>query len=245
MATLRQTAIKTRASDIVNGKFIRKEGLEPSYVLTNLGQRISRIDLVGVIIDKFMSEEGNYSSITIDDDSESIRVKAFKENVNIFNKLELGNLVLVIGKVREYSNEIYIIPDMVKKITNSNYEILHRIEVLKQILEQKKMIEEIKKIKDKFSDLEEMKKHVEKEMGIDSDIIEGAIEIMDTGKSDNENYKLLVMKVMDKLDTGDGVEFKKLLEGTKLKENVFEGVINELLSDGTLYEPKPGILKRV
>jgi hypothetical protein len=245
MTTLRQTTIKTRASDIVNGKFVKKEGLEPSYVLTNIGQKISRVGLVGVVTDKFMSEEGNYSSITIDDDSESIRIKAFKEDVNIFDKIELGELVLVIGKVREYSNEIYIIPDMVKKMPNPNYEILHRIEVLKQILEQKKMIEEIKKIKNNFSDLEEMKKYAEKERGIDSDIIEGVLEIMDTGKDDNENYKSLVLKIMDKLDVGDGVEFKKLLEGTKLKENIFEGVINELLSDGVFYEPKPGVLKRV
>ena len=58
------------------------------------------------------------------------------------------------------------------------------------------------------------------------------------------DYKPLVLETLEKLDKGDGVEFKKLLEETKLPDNVFEEVINDLLSSGICYEPKPGMLKK-
>jgi hypothetical protein len=245
MENLRQTTVKARISDVANGKFIKKEGLEPSYVLTELGQKISRANLVGTIVDKFMSEDGNYSSITVDDDSDSIRIKAFKEDSSIFSNFEIGDFVMVIGKVREYAGENYIIPEIVKKIADPNYESLHGLEVLKQLLKQKKDLEKIKKEKDKFGNVEELKKHVKKEYDIDEDTVDAIIESLSTEGDFKEDYKPLILETLEKLDKGEGVEFKKLLEESKLPENVFEEAVNELLSDGTCYEPSPGIMKRV
>ncbi len=243
METLRQTMVKARISDVVNGRFVKKEGLDPSYVLTDLGQRISRVNLLGTVVDKFMSEDGNYSSITIDDDSDSIRVKAFREDTNIFDNLEIGDLVVVIGKVREYTDENYIIPEIVKKIANPNYEILHKLEVLKQLVQQKKILEKIKK--EKFSDTEELKKYAKEKYKIDTDAVEGIVETLSVEEESKEDFKPLILEILEKLDKGDGVEFKRLLEESKLPENAFEEVINELLSNGICYEPIPGVIKRV
>jgi len=239
METIRQTMVKARISDVVSGKFVKKEGLEPSYVLTDLGQRISRVNLLGTIVDKFMSEDGNYSSVTIDDDSDSIRVKAFKEDARIFENLEIGDLVMVIGKVREYVEENYIIPEIVKKIANPNYESLHKLEILKQLVKQKKIMEEING--KEIGDIEELKK----KYNVDAEALSGAVESLNTKEEKNEDYKPLVLETLDKLDKGKGVEFKKLLKESKLQENIFEEVINELLSNGTCFEPKAGVLKRV
>jgi len=244
METIRQTMVRARVSDITNGKFIKKEGLEPSYILTEFGQKISRVNLLGTIVDKFMSEDGNYSTITIDDDSDSIRVKAFKEDVRIFNNLEIGDLVMVIGKVREYSEEIYIIPEIIKKIVNPNFESLHKLEVLEQLVRQKKIMEEIK-VNEKIGDVEELKKYAKEKYNIDAEAVEGIVESLSTEEVTKEDYKPLVLEIFGKLDKGEGVKFKKLLEESKLQENEFDEVINELLSNGTCFEPKPGILKRV
>ena len=244
METLRQTMIKARIFDVVNGKFVRQEGMEPSYILTEIGDKISRVNILGTIVDKFMSEDGNYSTITVDDDSDSIRVKAFRENVDIFDNLEVGDLVMVIGKVREYVEENYIIPEIVKKIADPNYESLHKLEVLKRLLKQKKLLDDIKIEKEKFEDVEEFKKHVKEKYGVDS--IEGVIETMEVEEGTEEkDYKPLVLQKLEELDKGDGAEFRKLLEASKLPENEFEEVINELLSEGVCYEPAPGVIKKV
>lgn len=246
MEILRQTTSRARISDIVNGNFIRKEGFEPSYVLTDLGQRISRAYLIGTIVDKFMSENGNYSSITIDDDSDSIRIKAFREQVNIFDNFSVGDLVMVIGKVRNYADENYLIPEIIKKITDPNLESLHRLEVLKQSLLYKKALEIIKKERENFGDVEKLKKYVKKQYGIDVDIVDSILETFTIEEETKEkDYKPLLLETLDRLDEGEGVEFRKLLEESKLPENIFEEVINEILSDGICYEPKPGIIKRV
>jgi RPA family protein len=245
MENLRQTTVKARISDLVNSKFVKKEGLEPSYVLTELGQKISRANLVGTIVDKFMSEDGNYSSVTLDDDSDSIRIKAFKDDSKIFDNMEIGDLVMVIGKVREYAGENYIIPEIVKKIANPNYESLHKLEILKQFLKQKKDLENIKKDKDKFANLEELKAFVKKEYYIDGDTVDAVLEFLSTEEETKEDYKPLLLETLEKLDKGEGVEFKKLLGESKLPENVFEEVVNELLSEGICYEPSPGVMKKV
>ena len=246
METLRQTTSRARISDIVNGNFVRKEGFEPSYVLTDLGQRISRTYLIGTIVDKFMSENGNYSSITIDDDSDSIRIKAFREQVNIFDNFNIGDLVMVIGKVRNYADENYVIPEIVKKITDPNLESLHKLEILKQLTLNKKFLETIKKEKENFGDVEKLKKYVKKQYGIDPEVVDSNLESLTTEEETKEkDYKPLLLETLDRLDEGEGMEFKKLLEESKLPENTFEEVINEILSDGICFEPKPGIIKRV
>jgi hypothetical protein len=152
---------------------------------------------------------------------------------------------MVIGKVREYADENYIIPEIVKKIANPNYEILHKLEVLKKIIKSKKVLEEIKKEKEKFADVGELKKYAKKK-GVDTEAVEAAVETLTAEEETEEkDYKPLVLETLDKLEKGDGIEFKKLLEESKLSENIFEEVINELLSDGICFEPKPGVLKRV
>lgn len=243
METIRQTMIKARISDVVNGNFIKKEGMEPSYILTELGQKISRVNLLGTVVDKFMSEDGNYSSITIDDDSDSIRVKAFKDDVKIFDEINLGDLAMIIGKTREYSEENYIIPEIVKKIADPNYEYFHKLEVLKDLIKQKKAMEDIKKEKEKFGDVEELKEHVKEKY--DTETVEGVVESLEGEEPEQKDYKPVVLQTLDKLDKGKGVKFKKLLEECKLQENEFEEVINELLSDGICFEPSPGVIKRV
>jgi len=245
MNTLRQTTVKANISNIINGKFTKKEGLEPSYVLTNRGQRISRVKFVGTIVDKFMSEDGNYSSVTVNDDSGSIRIKAFRDNVNTFDNLEMGNLVLVIGKIREYAEEHYVIPDIVKKVADPNYESFHRLQVLKQILKQKKILEAVNKEKENFADMEALKNFIVKKYRADSQTVEGIIEtITEEERAKEKDFKPLVLETIDNMDEGDGVEMIKLLEESKLPENVFEEVMNELLSEGICFEPNPGIIKK-
>jgi hypothetical protein len=246
MENLRQTTSRVKISDIISGNFIHKEGLEPSYVLTDLGQKVSRTYLIGTIVDKFMSENGNYSSITIDDDSDSIKIKAFKDQVNIFDTFNVGDLVMVIGKIRNYNDENYIIPEIVKKVTDPNMESLHRLEILRQNLLQKKAFEKIKEEKEKFSDVEKLKKYVNKQYGIDSDVVNSVLETFTVREETKEkDYKPLLLEILDRLDNGEGIEFKKLLEESKLPENMFEEAINEILSDGICFEPRPGIIKRV
>jgi len=132
MVIERMTAKKVRISDILSGKWIKKEGMEPSYIETNYGERVSRARILCTIVSKFASEDGNFGSITLDDGTDTIRAKTFK-TVKPLESFEVGHVVDVIGKVKEYNGEIYIVPEIVKKIDDPNYEILRILEIKKNL----------------------------------------------------------------------------------------------------------------
>ena len=111
----RLTAIKMNIKQIVTGRFIKQEGFTPSYILTKLGLRLSRTRILGTVVDKFISESGKLASITLDDGSDTIRAKVFND-VTMFDNLSIGDTVDVIGRLREYQNEIYIMPEVIAKI---------------------------------------------------------------------------------------------------------------------------------
>lgn len=245
MENLRQTAIPTMISDLTGGSFVKKEGMEPSYVLTKLGIKISRAKITGVIVDKFMSEDGNYSSITIDDDSDSIRAKAFKEDADFFEKFNIGENVMLIGKVREYNGEKYLIPEVIRKVS-SDYETYHKLRFLKKIASKKKIYSVIKSQMGKFSDFQELKNFIVKRYGFEEKEVQDIIEsLIEKEEKKEKDYKPVILEKLESLDKGSGVEIKKLLEETKIPEDVFQETIKELLSEGICYEPKPLIIKKV
>ena len=80
MAIKRSTAYRVRISSLVNGEFLRQEGFNPSYIVINEHQ-VSRINIIATIVSKYLTEDGNYCALTLDDGSETIRAKAFGADV--------------------------------------------------------------------------------------------------------------------------------------------------------------------
>jgi len=240
----RLTAKKIRIVDLVNGRFFfgSKEDMRPSYLITPFGEKVSRVNLFGKVSEVFLSEDGNYSSILFADDTAAVRAKAFGASVELFKGIEAGNFVVVIGKVKQYNDEIYVNAEIVKKVDDPNYENLRKLELLKNMRKQKSMVEDIKKIIDKMSE-EELIDYVKKKYGID---VEQLQTIRDNLKMDSEvDFKPKIMKLIETMDKGDGVEIGKIIEIADLPENIIESSINELMETGMLYEPKAGVLKKV
>ncbi|MEM5834494.1 MAG: OB-fold nucleic acid binding domain-containing protein [Candidatus Aenigmatarchaeota archaeon] len=242
MTTKRLPAKKVRISDLVYGKYFpgEKENMKESYLITPFGQKVSRVNMIASVIDKFLSEDGNYSTITIDDGTEAIRVKTFREKTELLQNVDIGDLVLVIGKVKEYNGETYVNGEIIRKITQPNLEVLRKLEILKELIEQKKIINELKSLKEKMEE-EEFKLHAKEKYGLDEEALAFVIE----GYKREEDYKPKILKIIEELDEGEGVEIGKIFEISNLPENIIEREIEELLNSGELFEPRPGILKKV
>lgn len=105
----RQVAYKVRISDILDSNFAKDE-LSAGYV--KLGDKnISRVNVLAAIVHK---SESPYANAVIDDGTGKISLRTF-ENIGIFSKVDVGDFVTVVGKIREYNNEKYIIPEILKK----------------------------------------------------------------------------------------------------------------------------------
>ncbi len=109
----RLVAVKLLIGGLLKSNYIKEEGLRPNYVLTQENIRISRVNLMGIVISA--EDHAGYSSIIIDDGSGKISVRSFEQN-NTLKNFNPGESVLVIGRPREYNRELYVLLEIVRKL---------------------------------------------------------------------------------------------------------------------------------
>jgi RPA family protein len=234
-------AKKVRIYDISSGKFFAgsRETYEASYVVTPFGDKVVRANVIGTITDSFANEEGTYSSVTIDDGTAAIRIKAFGKDVCLFGGLSKGDLVVVIGKVKEYQGEIYLGAEILRPIppTESDYESLRRLEILDKINDQRRIADNIRRMRQQLSDEELLQ--FAKKFGVDKESLDV---IMKGGDTD---FSPKILELISGLDEGAGVEMFRIFELTELSEAVVERAVDMLLEEGSLFEPSPGRFKAI
>lgn len=138
MAVKRMVARKVHIPDITKGSWVRKEGFEPSYIETERGEHVSRARILATVVDKFVSEDQSFASITLDDGRDTIRAKVFQDTTPL-SHVKAGDVIDVIGKIREYNGEIYINLESALVVEDPNHELLRRLEIAKQRLSKKSL----------------------------------------------------------------------------------------------------------
>lgn len=123
----RQVAYKVRIKDILDGEYVKEEGWMPNYIRTLDGTKVSRVNIVGTIVLK--TDEYNRKGIIIDDASGKLPVRSFEER-GIFDGVEIGDVVLIIGRPREFG-EKYIDPEIIKKIKDPAWIEVRKAELKK------------------------------------------------------------------------------------------------------------------
>jgi RPA family protein/predicted transcriptional regulator len=244
----RLTAIKTRIKPITSGKFVIQQGFNPSYVLTADGLRLSRVRILGTVVYKFLSENGKFAALTLDDGTDTIRAKAFNSTA-IFDHLNVGDILDVVGKIKEYQEEVYMIPEVLRRV-EPNFEILRELEIRENQLLWKEKREIILEYQKQVSDLAELKKLVSEKFNIMPEDVEAVIQSLEIpveeGVEENRNKdKEDIMKMIAELDKGEGCDYSELIEKSNLTEDVIDFIINDLLTEGACFEPRPGKIKRL
>ncbi len=244
MERKRLTAIKTAIRELIEGKYVKGEGFESNYVLTPQGLKISRARVLGTVMTKFVNDDRTYGFVVIDDGTETIRLKIFK-NVKLIENINQGDLVDTIGKVREYDGELYVMPEIIRKMGDPNFLILRRAELLEHGKYMEGVKEKIQGLKKRTSDLEEIKKLAQAE-GIEPEVAESMAQSEEAEpkeEKDKSSVKSAVLAIIERLDEGTGAEYGAIIAESKLDEADVDDVVNELLEEGTCYEPRPGRIK--
>lgn len=218
----RMTARKVRISELMNGRWVKKEGMEPSFVVTDSGEEVSRARVLGTVAARFMAEDGNFASITLDDGTDTIRAKTFK-TVKPVDGFGVGSLVDLVGKVREYNGEVYIIPEVITRV-EPNMEMLRRLELIRKARDLKS--------KPEASREEARAREAGEKEGDAGD-----------KKPDDTELRKEIIAVIE--SEAEGVEYKIILEKVKAPETRIESVLNEILAEGICYEPTPGKVKKI
>lgn len=125
MEQRRQVARKVRIKDIIGGSFVRSEGeFEPSFIRTADGTSFSRVNVIAAVC-----QEPADGSSMIDDGTGQIGLRSFDGPLQGFS---LGDVVLVIGRVREYGNLRYLMPEIVKRVQKPGWIEYRKKELLEE-----------------------------------------------------------------------------------------------------------------
>jgi len=150
----RQIAYKIRIKELINGKYIKEEGWQPNYIITNDGRQINRINLIATVVAKPLEQDINYQSMILDDGTGRISARVFEQN-NIFDNIEIGDVILVIGRPREYGSEKYILPETIKRIQDKSWIKVRELELKDEKIEKNKEITKESSQEEIIKDIEE------------------------------------------------------------------------------------------
>ncbi len=213
MLRQRNTAYKLWISQISSGRYISTE--DQNYLDIN-GSQIFRVNIIGNIT--FLNSSEGYASALLDDGSGVIRLKTWQQGTQLLSLLNLGDIALVIGRVKEYNAERYISPDMVKRLDDSNWLLVRQLELLREYPISHKQ-------------------DTEKPALFHEEKIE-----------DSPLFRLtptLRNKMLEFIDsnTSDGIGVDDITSNLKIDKKEIEAALFELIKEGAVYEYRPGKLK--
>jgi len=221
--TKRQVAHKVRLGDLASGEYVRVEGeWEPNHVKTPDGRIFSRANIIAVVASDPESK-GNYSSFTLDDGTAQIPVRIFDD---IKANVSLGDVILVIGRPREFGGQIYLAPEIIKKVVNKRWIDYRRLELAN--------LPELKEARRDETPKPQKPIEVKPE-------IEEIIEKPKEPKTNEISPVDEIINIIRELDKEDGADTEEVIETTTVKNA--EELIDNLLKEGEIFEISSGKLK--
>lgn len=217
---IRNTAYKVWIADLVRGNYVRGEEQFDAGYINIKNKKVSRVNLISGVVDKFSG--GNYSSLTLDDGSGTISIKAWGDDTKLFLDVEVGDLVLVVGKVKQYGGSVYIVPEVVKKTGNPLWLKLRKLELQKE-----------------YGNIAREDKAVLGEFNDDSNEVVTVVEERVQEKSPMSRE--VILSLVESLDFGDGADLDKVVEESRIAEA--RNVIQELVQEGEIFELHSGKLR--
>lgn len=225
----RQTALCVSVKDLTGGTYVKTEGdFTPNYLLTIYQEKLSRVNIVGVVL-SVDTTNPNAISFVIDDGSGVLTARTF-EAMPQLEGLRLGTIVRVIGKPREFNGTVYIIPEIVKELTDPMFVRMQKLVL--EIVAKKRgpVVKPVEVVPPRKSDV--FVKPTEEE------ITEAPIDQSD-GPAEKNKFEMLIDIIREK-DVGEGADVEQVIESF---EGDGEKLVKVLLEEGEIFEIKPGRIK--
>jgi hypothetical protein len=136
--------------------------------------------------------------------------------VQKLSNVSVGTLIRCFGKVRQWSDEIYLAPEIARVLDDPNWLLVHKIQLGKPIAAVKP---------------EESKPQVSEQTAAEQ------------LKSDAADVQKKIFSLITDLDSGLGADMAEIISKSGLSEEEAMNILYGLLKAGDVYEPKKGRLK--
>lgn len=215
----RNTAKIVKISGLINSQFVKEEGMKASYVLIK-GEQVSRVNVIGTVI----SVHPETKSFAIDDGSAAITLREF--DTNFASNVGLGDIVLVVGKIKEYSMQRYILPEIIKKTTIGwlKQRSAELSSGKKEASQYNEVTEDAPEIKSVFAEKPARAK-------VEEEVVEN--------EEKEQSLSNKILTYIRKNDSNDGVDMDEIIEKLKIDDKDIEN----LLKSGDIFLVKPGRVK--
>jgi len=251
----RWIAVKTNLKNIKSSEYIDEGPEKPNYLLNSEGKKLFRVNVMATVLDIKLT--GTITNFLVDDGSCQIMLRFFEDS-KFKEGFNVGDPVLVVGRIREFNNEKYLTPDFVRKVDPrwlkvralelnvKNSEDNSKPPLESAEFEGKKNdkveAEDIKDKKELKNGLKDEKQNYKKD---GSQVKSEEMIIEDLS---NENLKEeeappaeKIFGLIKKLDNGEGVMIEDLIE--KSSVDGAEKIIEIMVQNGEIFQNLPGRVK--
>jgi len=126
----RQTAYKVWIADLMNNEYAVQNGWQPNYTIIS-EKKISRVNVIASVVSVYINDDKTYYSVAIDDGTGNISLKTWGEDIKLLSALKIGDLILVIGKLRQTNDLMYLTPEIVKVLNDKKWMLVRKLELEK------------------------------------------------------------------------------------------------------------------
>ncbi len=241
----RDTAIKLPIAEIIEGVEVDDSQGGRAFQ-TNLGL-IRRARILGIVLSRYSSEKEDkkpYTSLTLDDGTGGIRIKAWGADATSLAQYEKGVVLDIIGRVRSYQEEIYLTSELEILVIDPIWELIRRLEIVKHYKDKG-----VKPAAPSFTSTTTSPTmsvpsydNETPEIPLSSHEETAPIESEESKPKEEavnlETLKNKLIVLIKNLDTGKGAVYDDLKEqmGSE-SEELFEEALMDLLHEGVAYEP--------
>ncbi len=226
-------ARKVKVKELLEGEYLSSEEEAP-YLITPWGEKVSRARVMGTVVNKWVREDGGYCTVHLDDGTGVISLRGWGETVRELDELKVGDLVDVIGGIREYLGERYLRPYLLLKVKDPNWEVVRELEIL---LNRRKAL--ARGIRPKPA----LKPGAEPQEGPVEEVEREEIELELLGVPEELKKKALL--ALERLDRGEGVGEEELEKELGVGRKEVEDLLLVLMDEGEVFEVRAGKYQRV
>lgn len=239
--------------EIHRGQFVSAEGdFELNYLITEDCRKVYRAKVVATVVSEpYVSDDTAYGRVQLDDGFETVYGTVFREETALLDEIQLGDLVQVIGKIREWQGEKQLTLEAIHPV-HPNFLLLHRLEILKARREHQTML---KKATEVYVEAEEQvrpAKERARQKGVSIQIIEALDELKYLEEKEEEpdvsRAEVVRTKVLSLIEKNpDGIELDTIVAefGDIYTSEEIEEAVRELLSIGEIFERKINVFVKV
>lgn len=245
---MRPTAYKLKIEDIVHGEYKRSmDGAEPSLLLTPWNDEVTRVRVMGTIVDKFIRDDKSYATLRLDDGSGTIRLRAWGKDVPRLDCFKVGDIIDVIGRVREFEGEIYVATELLVPVEDPNWELVRELEIIQS--RKSALAHGVKpklppKLEPRTLQVDLKDAGVEESFG-EQELLPEVPEELPPLPQVSEEVKGQVLAAVRENVSEEGISAAEVAANVGLSMAEVEDAIKVLLVGGDIFEPKAGKFREV